>query len=365
MNTAANKEKYYGMRVMQVMAGGEHGGAETFFVDLVTALQDRGLDQRAVIRRNPARSENLRKAGVPLAELRFGGPLDIITKPAMRREIARFQPDIVQTWMVRATKACRGGRFIHVGWLGGYYKPPHFRGCDHVVGVTQDIANHMRAAGWAEPRSHYLPTFAVHHPAAPLSRVDYDTPDDVPLLLALGRLHVKKAFDILLKALVSVPQAWLWIAGEGEVRANLEQLAADLGVTKRVRFLGWRHDREALLATADLCVFPSRYEPFGTVTIEAWACGTPLVAAASAGPAAVIRDGEDALLVPVDDVEALAAAIKRVLEQPALAENLVAAGLRRYEAEFTEEACAKRYLAFYEGLLDTPSAAAPGHLAAQ
>ena len=169
------------MRVMQVMAGGEHGGAETFFVDLVTALQDRGLDQRAVIRRNPARSENLRKAGIPLAELRFGGPLDIITKPAMRREIARFQPDIVQTWMVRATKACLGGRFVHVGWLGGYYKPPHFRACDHVVGVTQDIADHMRAAGWAEPRTHYLPTFAVRHPAAPLSRADYDTPDDVPI----------------------------------------------------------------------------------------------------------------------------------------------------------------------------------------
>ncbi len=353
------------MRVMQVMAGGEHGGAETFFVDLVTALQKRGLDQRAVIRRNPERSKILRDAKVPLAELRFGGPLDILSKPALRREIARFQPDIVQTWMVRATKACPSGQFVHVGWLGGYYKPPHFQACDHVVGVTQDIANHMRAAGWAESRSHYLPTFAVRQPAGPLNRADYDTPEDAPLLLALGRLHVKKAFDILLKALVSTPKAWLWIAGEGELRAELEKLAADLGVAGRVRFLGWRYDREALLATADLCVFPSRYEPFGTVTIEAWACDTPLVAAASAGPAAVIRDGEDALLVSVDDVEALAAAINRVLDEPALAENLVAAGRRRFEAEFTEEACAKRYLAFYENLLDSPSAVAPVHGAAQ
>ena len=343
------------MRVMQVMAGGGHGGAETFFVDLVCALQRAGLDQRAVIRRNPERAEILHRSGVPLCERRFGGPLDLLTKPALRREIAAFKPDIVQTWMVRATQACPPGRFVHVGWLGGYYKPPRFAACDRIVGVTQDIVDHMRAAGWPEARSHYLPTFAVCEPAGPIDRAEFGTPEDVPLLLALGRLHVKKAFDILLKSLVSVPKAWLWIAGEGELRAKLEALAAELGVADRVRFLGWRYDREALLATADICVFPSRYEPFGTVTIEAWACQTPLVAAASAGPAGVIHDGEDALLVPVDDVAALAAAINRILDSPELARNLVAAGLRRYSAEFTEAACVNRYLAFYRGLLAEPA----------
>ena len=349
------------MRVMQVMAGGSHGGAETFFVDLVSALQRRGLEQRAVIRRNPERAEILRAAGVSLSELRFGGPLDLLTRPALKREIQRFRPDIVQTWMVRATRACPAGvpgqGFLHIGWLGGYYKPPHFRDCDHVVGVTQDIADHMRAAGWPEARAHYLPTFAVHEPAEALARADYGTPETAPLLLALGRLHAKKAFDVLLKAMPAVPGAWLWIAGEGELRGELERLAAELGVAERVRFLGWRYDREALLATADLCVFPSRYEPFGTVTVEAWAAGTPLVAAASAGPAGVIRDGEDALLVPVDDVEALAAAVRRVLEAPELAQSLLEAGRQRYEAEFTEAACASRYLAFYEDLLARPAPA--------
>lgn len=338
------------MRVMQVMAGGAHGGAETFFVDLVCALHRAGLAQRAVIRRNPERSGILRASGVGVAELRFGGAVDFLTKPALRREIASFRPDIVQTWMVRATKACPGGSFIHVGWLGGYYKPARFRACDQVVGVTPDIARHMRDAGWPARRAHYLPTFAVAEPAAPRRRAEYGTPDDVPLLLALGRLHVKKAFDVLLKALCAAPRAWLWIAGEGELRAQLERLARELGVAQRVRFLGWRHDREALLATADICVFPSRYEPFGTVTVEAWASGTPLVAAASAGPASMIRDGEDGLLVPVDDAEALAAAINRLIAEPDLGERLAEAGRRRYEAEFTEAACVRRYIAFYESL---------------
>ncbi|RMD60599.1 MAG: glycosyltransferase [Alphaproteobacteria bacterium] len=348
------------MRVMQVMAGGAHGGAETFFVDLVCALHRAGLPQRAVIRRNPERSEILRDAGVDVVERRFGGRLDVFTRPGLRRDIAAFRPDIVQTWMVRATRLCPPGPFVHVGWLGGYYKPQRFAACDHVVGVTPDIARHMRDGGWPAARVHYLPTLAVSKPAPPLDRAEYATPSDAPLLLALGRLHVKKAFDILLKALVDVPGTWLWIAGEGELRAELENLARELGVAERVRFLGWRYDREALLASADVCVFPSRYEPFGTVTIEAWAAGTPLVAAASVGPAGVIRDGEDALLVPVDDAPALAAAIRRVIEEPGLAERLVAAGRQRYHREFTEEACVRRYLAFYEALLEgRPGTAGP------
>lgn len=355
------------MRVMQVMAGAAQGGAETFFVDLVSALGRAGLEQRIVIRRNEERAGVLRRAGLSVGELRFGGPLDLFTRGALGREIEAFGPDIVQTWMVRATRACpktrpgaggwpRFGRlrpadFVWVGWLGGYYKPAVFRPCDYSVCVTPDIARHLREAGLPDSRVRYLPTFAVSEPAEPLDRAAQATPETAPLLLALGRLHVKKAFDVLLAALVDVPGAWLWIAGEGGERAKLERLARDLGVAERVRFLGWRRDREALLATADLCVFPSRYEPFGTVTLEAWAAGRPLVAAASAGPAGVIRDGEDGLLVPVDDAPALAAAIRRVLDDPDLGRRLAEAGRRRFEAEFTEEACVARYLAFYRSIL--------------
>ena len=76
-----------------------------------------------------------------------------------------------------------------------------------------------------------------------------------------------------------------------------------------MRFLGWRDDRAALLAAADVCVMPSRYEPFGTVMAEAWSAGTPLIVAAAQGPRAYVKDGENGLMVPIDDAAALAAAI--------------------------------------------------------
>ena len=82
--------------------------------------------------------------------------------------------------------------------------------------------------------------------------------------------------------------------------------------------------------------------------IEAWALGTPVVAAAAAGPNALIADGINGLLAPVADADALAAAIKRLLAAPDFAAGLAAAGRRDYEARFTERAVVARYVDFLE-----------------
>jgi glycosyltransferase involved in cell wall biosynthesis len=122
------------------------------------------------------------------------------------------------------------------------------------------------------------------------------------------------------------------------------------GVADRVRFLGWRTDREALLAACDVCVMPSRYEPFGTVMIEAWAANRPLVVAAAAGPKGLVRDGVDALLVPIDDVGALADALRRTVSDRGLASTLAQNGHRAYVERFTEQAVVRQYLQFYESI---------------
>jgi len=335
------------MRVLQIMTGADHGGAETFFVDLVTALSRTGIEQRALIKRHPSRARQLRERGLDPVELPFRRWFDIDTARALRREIAAFRPDIVQTWMSRASLAAPSGPFLHVGWLGGYYDIKYFRRCHQLIGVTRDIVAHAVKAGWPEARAHYLPTFASDAPEPALRRSELDTPEDAPLILALGRLHEDKAFDILLRALASVPQAYLWLAGEGPLRATLEKQMLKLNLMPRVRFLGWRPDRAALLASCDFCVMPSRAEPFGTVMIEAWAYRKPLIAAAALGPRGLIKNGENGLLVPADDVPALADAIRRLIAEPALARHIAEVGRRQYELEYTEAIVVDRYLAFY------------------
>jgi glycosyltransferase involved in cell wall biosynthesis len=124
-------------------------------------------------------------------------------------------------------------------------------------------------------------------------------------------------------------------------------MAAALGVAGRVRFLGWRTDASALYRAADVCVFPSRYEPLGNVVIQAWAHGLPVVAAASQGPAALIRDGEDGLLVPVDEADALAQAVRRLLDDPGLRAGAAQAGIARVAGEFSPAAVVAQWRALF------------------
>ena len=154
----------------------------------------------------------------------------------------------------------------------------------------------------------------------------------------MGRLHEAKAHDVTLNALTRLPEAFLWIAGAGPEEAKLKALALALGVNDRVRFLGWRNDPSALYRAADVCVFPSRFEPLGNVVIQAWAHGLPVAAAASQGPAALIREGEDGLLVPIDDATALAEAVRRLLDDPMLRIRLAQNGHARVEGEFSQSA---------------------------
>jgi glycosyltransferase involved in cell wall biosynthesis len=112
-----------------------------------------------------------------------------------------------------------------------------------------------------------------------------------------------------------------------------------------VRFLGWRNDASALYRSADLCVFPSRFEPLGNVVIQAWAHGLPIVAAKAQGPGALIKNGEDGFLVQVDNAEALADKVRAMLADPALRQAFTAAGKARVAAEFSETAITAQWRA--------------------
>lgn len=346
------------MKVLQIMGGRDVGGAETAFADTVCALHKKGLKQQAVIREGAPCEANFRELGIPVTTLPFRKPFDWKTRPGIEKVIAAFQPDIVQTWMNRATQFCPKGNFVHVGWFGGYYKIPNYQNCDHLVGVTPDICRHQVMEGWPAEKAHVLRTFYLKEDAEPLDRREFETPEDVPLLLSLARLHPKKGLDVLLNALVKVPSAYLWIAGSGPLRDELESLAKNLKVNDRVRFLGWRTDRAALLEAADICVFPSRYEPFGTVMVEAWAHKVPLVAAASAGPKVHIKDGENGMLVPIEDADALAKAINTVIEDKDLADKIVGGGFKTYTSEFTAGKVVESYIDFYKSVLAAKSSLA-------
>lgn len=334
------------MRLLQAMAGAKHGGAEAFFERLAVAFTEAGVDQRLVIRPDAAREARLRQGGVTVETLPFGGFFDLSTGRGLAR-MAR-EADILLTWMNRATRFARPtARTRLVARLGGYYDPKYYRRCDYLVGNTEDICRWLRDQGFPADRVIYLPNFVEPQNAAPLPRETL-TDRAGPLLLMLGRLHTNKAFDVALEALPSIPDATLLIAGEGPEDAALKAQADRLGVADRVRFLGWRSDGPALLASVDALLVPSRHEPLGNVVLEGWAQRCPVIAAASAGPASLIEDGVSGRLVPVEDAGALAAAVRETLHSADAGRDLAAAGFESLQRNFSKAAVVARYRDFFD-----------------
>jgi glycosyltransferase involved in cell wall biosynthesis len=149
-------------------------------------------------------------------------------------------------------------------------------------------------------------------------------------LLAVGRIEPRKGFDVAIRALALLPQATLRLLGHPDPRhlGSLLDLAAELGVADRVRVD--RVDRSSLAAeyaAADAVVFPSRWpEPFGLVPVEAMSQATPVVATALGGSAEFLDDGRNCLVVAPDDPHALAAAVARLADDPALRRRLASGG---------------------------------------
>jgi glycosyltransferase involved in cell wall biosynthesis len=165
-----------------------------------------------------------------------------------------------------------------------------------------------------------------------------DLPPEAPVVGALSRLAWKKGLRHLVEAaprlLESVPDAHVLIAGDGELRAELERQARSLGVASRVRFLGTRRDPLDLLAAFDVFVLPSVVEGMSNAVLEAMARALPVVATDVGGNPEIVGDGETGFIVPPADPAALAAALGKLLQAPELAREMGAAGRRRVEQRY-------------------------------
>lgn len=345
------------MRVIQVMAGSAHGGAETAFEDISLALSAAGVEQKIILRNNnPERVKKFRDAGIAVETLPFGGVFDIYTKWKIKKIIADFKPQIVQTWMSRATHKTPSSKgkpaYLKVARLGGYYGLKYYKDTDYFISNTPDIRDYLVRQGVDGKNVKVIHNFALAEtPEKSLSKADMGTPENATVLLSLARYHQAKALDTLLRSIVGLDNVHVWLAGEGPQEKELKRLAVDLGIADRIHFLGWRRDRAALFQAADICVFPSRFEPFGNVVVQAWAQKIPLICSKSQGPLQYVRDGEDALMFDIDDVAQLTTKIKEMMSDDSLSQRLVDAGYARYRNEFTREKIIADYIAYYDDIV--------------
>jgi len=341
------------MRILHVIAGAAVGGAETFSQDAIVSLHERGVSQVVLTRPWEGALRRYDAAGVAAHGMGFSNVDRVLRRGRRIAAVAReMKADLVHAWMSRANSFIPPGMPCPVlGWFGDYYDLKYFRRTDSFVGVTPDIAAYLRREGLPPERVFMVNTFGTMPEAPKVDRASLDTPQDAVVFLVLSRMHHVKGIDTMLRALAAVPGAVLWLAGEGPARGEYEALARALGLADRVRFLGWRTDRRALLEACDVCVLPSRYEPFGTVIVEAWAMRRPLVATVADGARQYVTDGVNGLLCPVDDPAALAAQLNRAAGDAALRARLAEAGMKAYLADFTREIVTERLIGCYEACI--------------
>ncbi len=185
-------------------------------------------------------------------------------------------------------------------------------------------------------------------------RAELGLPSSSQLIGAVAVMRPQKALSVLLEAhahvLAALPETHLFLAGDGECRPALVELAARLGIEDRVHFLGLRPDVEALLRAADVAAISSDYEGTPLVAFECMANRTPLVATSVGGLLDIVRDGETGVLVPPRDPRALGEALVGVLADPSRGKRLADAAATRLH-EFTIEVIAERFGSLYETLV--------------
>ncbi|QGU32829.1 glycosyltransferase [Thermochromatium tepidum] len=346
---------------LQMVASKELGGAERWFMRFSLALAERRAPAQLAIRRGSA-LDGLELGGLPVHRLPYRTTWDPWSRRAVGRLIQDLKPEVVQTYMGRATRLTRlsrPGGPVHLARLGGYYDLGPYRHAQGWIGNTKALCDWMVRQGLPAARVYHIYNFAdPAHPVAPeriaACRALHGLLDDAWVLVTLGRLVPVKGQRYLIEALARLPETLagrplrLVMVGDGPLAPRLRLQAEQSGQSHRIVWAGWQADPAPYLQMADLVVFPSlEEETLGNVILEAWAWGKPLVTASFRGARELTRHGEDAWCVPCADAAALAEGIRQTLSDPALMAALVARGRERVEHEFGRRTILERYLELY------------------
>jgi glycosyltransferase involved in cell wall biosynthesis len=194
-----------------------------------------------------------------------------------------------------------------------------FRKAQAIVACSQRVGRELSAMGVPPERTRVILNGVDCDEFCPggADREALGLPIGVPLALFVGELRTpRKNLDTLLRALLHVPSLHIAVVGATQ-GSPYPRLASRLGLGSRVQFLGFRRDVPQLMRAADVCVCPSRYEPFSLVVLEAMASGVPVITTGNVGAAELVTPDCGVVLGDPNDAQALAAALEALAHDPA------------------------------------------------
>ncbi len=303
--------------------------------------------------------ELLAQAGVTWIPIRAAGwPTELVRNQVFafaswgwlarhRHEIDLIVVNGFITWAIADVAAAH---FVHSAWLHSPYRPRMlslrgayqqlytnlnarlerraYRGAGFVIAVSEQVRQQLLAAGLAERTIEVIPNGVDTKEFSPDPdgfRSDSAPSRDITALFVGDLQTSRKNLHTVLRALSRCPDVTLAVAGTVG-GSPYPGLAVRLGVSDRVRFLGFRADLPELMRAVDFVIFPSLYEPCGLVLLEAMASGRPIVTARTVGGLEVADPACALVLEDPEDVTAMAAAINKLASSPQLREEMGVAG---------------------------------------
>jgi glycosyltransferase involved in cell wall biosynthesis len=366
--------------------------ADTLLRERVKSLRAKGVDNRIVCIDGPY-VKPLRAAGIPVDTFHLPRGLDPIrlvwSLIELTRYFRRVKPDLVHTHcsvpgIVGRLAARLAGVPVVVHTVHGFAFHDGSRG----LGTALAIAIERLAAGWTDvmlSQNREDMERAQQLGITPRRRLEYvgngialerflaETPHRAvgrpAVITCVARFEPVKNHELLFQAAELLKERGarfeLRLVGGGEGRARAERRVAELGLAGHVRFLGYRDDIPALLAWSDIGVLTSLKEGIPRAAVEAMAAGLPMVATRVTGTREVVRDGDSGLLVDAGDAVALAEALAKLIDDPALRASMGARGREIVMAEFDETLIVRRLERIYRDSLEHQGIGVPSTLASE
>jgi glycosyltransferase involved in cell wall biosynthesis len=296
--------------------------------------------------------------------------------PAFIKKLAMIDSDLIHfhfpypfgetAWLLAGNKrpyvVTHHSDIVRQKVLAWFYRPlmdKFFDGAARILATSRPLAESSPVLSRYPDKVKIVPLGIDPEKFAPTPRISADKIRircGQPVILFVGRLVYYKGIDVLIRAMKDI-DARLIIIGHGPLEGDLRRLANDLGLNEKISFLTDVSD--ALLPSyfhaCDFLVLPSvaTSEAFGIVQLEAFACGKPVISTSlPTGVPYVNKHGVSGLVVPPGDVDALAAAMKRLLNNGAERERMGKDALARFNREFTSRLMGERVLNIYKGVID-------------
>jgi glycosyltransferase involved in cell wall biosynthesis len=380
------------VKILQVIDGLRSGGAEGFVTNLSVSLKELDAEVRFFLtagvrgERGHVLLERLRDAEIEVTGTEERRAASWANFRALTGIVRDWKPDIVQANLYSAEVLSAAAAFVAPRRGTGYvrrlvdtniltYRSPRvLRWLDRVypttIACSPAVGDAYRNFMGGRNRSQIvtisnggkLLECVPDEEEKCQARLALRIPEKAFIVAHLGRMSgigedsrrgmetAQKAHDILIQAFArafsSDPSAILLCAGDGPLRPELEELAASLGVTEQVRFLGVVPEPWPVLTAADVFCFPSRHEGLPNVLPEAASCGLPVIAS-SIPENRFLDPGAAWTFVPVDDVAAFASALSQVRADLPEFNRHAAEAAQGFREQFSMRACAEKYLQCY------------------